>query len=199
MVGNKCDLIGEKKEEKEIHVKKIIDEEKEKDEEKKNDERRKVEENKEKNKNEEKEKFEKNENEIKKTENSKKIEENLEKDKNNSCCADIIKNESEINRLYFKEIIDKQNFTLTKDISGLNGFYLEDLLNETALLLYSLVKDIETATNDLYQIEGDSVIIENKLEIDNRQKSYHDLEYKKEINKINKPNNKNCCLLCGIF
>ena len=163
LVGNKCDLIGEKIEENKVNEKYKEDE-----------------------KNERKEK--------------EKSEENLENDKIKSDGTSQRQKELEINNhLFNKEIIDKQSFTFTKEISGLNGFYLEDLLNETALLLFSLVKDKETAINDLYQIEGDSIFIENKLEIDNRQKSYHDLEYKKEINKINKSNNKNCCFMCGIF
>ena len=73
------------------------------------------------------------------------------------------------------------------------------MLNETALLLYKYVKNMESATSVLYQLEGDSIIIENKLDINNRQKSYHDVEYKKEVNKINKQNNKICCFICNIF
>ena len=175
LVGNKCDLIGEKIEEN-----------------KENGKEDKIEENKVNEKYKEDEKNERKEKE--------KSEENLENDKIKSDGTSQRQKELEINNhLFNKEIIDKQSFTFTKEISGLNGFYLEDLLNETALLLFSLVKDKETAINDLYQIEGDSIFIENKLEIDNRQKSYHDLEYKKEINKINKSNNKNCCFMCGIF
>lgn len=127
--------------------------------------------------------------------------ENKENKENNQ-----VKNEKEENNKlnatndinYYKQIIEKENFDLTKDISGLNGFYLDDLLNETALLLYKYVKNMESAKNYLYQIEGDSIIIENKLEINNRQKSYHDKEYKKEVNKINKQNNI-CCFICDIF
>ena len=187
LVGNKCDLIGEKIEEnKENGKEDKIEENKE------NKKEDKIEENKVNEKYKEDEKNERKEKE--------KSEENLENDKIKSDGTSQRQKELEINNhLFNKEIIDKQSFTFTKEISGLNGFYLEDLLNETALLLFSLVKDKETAINDLYQIEGDSIFIENKLEIDNRQKSYHDLEYKKEINKINKSNNKNCCFMCGIF
>ena len=42
---------------------------------------------------------------------------------------------------YFKTIIDKEKFELTKEISGLNGFYLEELLNEIALILYKSIKE----------------------------------------------------------
>ena len=104
-----------------------------------------------------------------------------------------------INKNYYKEIIDKENFDLTKEISGLNGFYLEDLLNETALMLYKMVKKLENSTIEFSNLEGDSTIIENKLEINRGQNSYHDLDYKKDIKKINKSNNKPCCLICEIF
>ena len=104
-----------------------------------------------------------------------------------------------INKKYYKEIIDKEHFDLTKEISGLNGFYLEDLLNETALMLYKMVKNLENSTIEFSNLEGDSTIIENKLEIIRGQNSYHDLDYKKDINKINKSNNKSCCLICEIF
>ena len=203
LVGNKCDLIGEKIEENKENNKENGKEDKI-EENKENKKEDKIEENKE-NKKEDKieenkvnEKYKEDEkNERKEKEKS---EENLENEKIKSDGTSQRQKELEINNhLFNKEIIDKQSFTFTKEISGLNGFYLEDLLNETALLLFSLVKDKETAINDLYQIEGDSIFIENKLEIDNRQKSYHDLEYKKEINKINKSNNKNCCFMCGIF
>ena len=117
--------------------------------------------------------------------------ENIGKNKKN------LNNEIDFN--YYKQIIDKENFDLIKNVSGLNGFYLEDLLKETAIIFYNLVKIMENASNELYQIEGDSVIIENKLEYDKRQTSYHDIEYKNEVNKINKSNNKNCCLICNIF
>ena len=99
----------------------------------------------------------------------------------------------------YKEIIDKEHFDLTKEISGLNGFYLEDLLNETVLMLYKMVKNLENSTIEFCNLEGDSTIIENKLEINRGQNSYHDLDYKKDIKKINKSNNKSCCLICEIF
>lgn len=124
-------------------------------------------------------------------------EENDEKKENKEKKKKNINNE--IDFIYYKQIIDKENFDLIKNISGLNGFYLEDLLKETAIIFYNLVKLMENASNELYQIEGDSVIIENKLEYDKRQTSYHDIDYKNEVNKINKSNNKNCCLICNIF
>ena len=77
------------------------------------------------------------------------------------------------------------------------GTNIEDLLNEIALKLYKMVNEMQSEATELYRIEGESTIIENKLEIDNRQKSYHDLEYKKEVKKIN--DNKPCCLICEIF
>ena len=101
------------------------------------------------------------------------------------------------NKIYFKEIIKKENFSISKEISGLYGTNIEDLLNEIALKLYKMVNEMQSEASELYRIEGESTIIENKLEIDNRQKSYHDLEYKKEVKKIN--DNKPCCLICEIF
>ena len=106
---------------------------------------------------------------------------------------------NKVNISYYKQTIEKENFDITKDISGLNGFNLEELLNEIALLLYNSVKLMETRKTELYQIEGDSIIIQNKLEIDNKETSYHDIEYKKEVYKINKSNKKNCCFYCNIF
>ena len=139
---------------------------------------------------------------VENEENKKNIEneenkEHKEKEESKENNIKIMNNNININ--YYKQNIDKENFDLIKDISGLNGFYLEDLLNETALLLYNLVKLMENTTNELYQIERDSIIIENKLEINKGQTSYHDIEYKNEVNKINKSTNKACCLLCNIF
>ena len=131
-------------------------------------------------------------------------EENMESKENNQKKIEYIENNelnviNEINNLnYYKQTIEKSNFDLRKDISGLNGLFLEDLLNEITLLLYKYVKNMENAKNVLYQIEGDS-IIDSKLDIDKRQTSYHDMEYKKEVNKINKQNNKICCFVCNIF
>ena len=139
---------------------------------------------------------------VENEENKKNIEneenkEHKEKEESKENNIKIMNNNININ--YYKQNIDKENFDLIKDISGLNGFYLEDLLNETALLLYNLVKLMENTTNELYQIERDSIIIENKLEINKEQTSYHDIEYKNEVNKINKSANKACCLFCNIF
>ena len=181
MVGNKIDLIENDKENDKNQVKESDESRvKENEESLKNKENIENKENKENKENVENK-------EIK--ENNQKIEykENNELDEIN-------------NKNYNKQTtIEKENFDLTKNISGLNGFYLEDLLKETALLLYKYIKNMENATSVLYQIEGDSIIIENKLDIDKRQTSYHDVEYKKEVNKINKQNNKICCLVCNIF
>ena len=75
----------------------------------------------------------------------------------------------------------------------------EELLNETALILYKSIKEMENVTNEIC-LEGDSIFIDHKLEIDGKENSYHDIDYKKEIKKINKTNNKPCCcLICEIF
>ena len=146
------------------------------------------------------------ENEQEKDKNQIKANEKNEENKENEKNAQVKNRPKEnielvqINNInYYKQAIKKDNFDLIKDISGLNGFNLEDLLIETAFLLYKYVKNMEDAKSSLYQTEGDSIFIDNKLDINKRQKSYHDMEYKKEVNKINKQNNRICCLVCNIF
>lgn len=172
-INIKCILVGNKID--------LIDEEKEENE--KNDESC------EKNTNNEINKQKKEENELDEIN-----EKQIEKEEKNKIEQNKINN---IN--YYKNIVEKEKFDLLKVISGLNGFYLEDLLNEIALLLFKNVKEMENIPNYLYQLERDSIVIENKLDINDRQKSYHDIEYKKEVNKINKSNNKICCMMCNIF
>jgi hypothetical protein len=60
-----------------------------------------------------------------------------------------------------------------------------------------MVKEMQSSAYNTCQIEGESTIIENKLEIDKKQQSYHDLEYKKEVKKINE--GKTCCFFCEIY
>ena len=223
LLGNKIDLIDEENEEKEN-----IDEKDEDDEndDVKGEEKEKNENIKENNKNNEKEeKEEKEENDDEKKEKEKEKKENKKEseeyknsdEKNDENEKNEIKQEkkeeknnkieNEINNAqstsnnkdYFKTIIDKEKFELTKEISGLNGFYLEELLNEIALILYKSIKEMEKTTSETC-LEGDSILIDNKLEINNKQNSYYDIDYKKEIHKINKSNNKPCCcLICEIF
>ena len=103
------------------------------------------------------------------------------------------------NKIDINKIKEKENFDIVKEISGLNGFYLEELLDEIACILYKSVIELERSSKEeQYQIEEDSNIIDNKYVIDNRQ-SYYTKEYKKEVNKINKSNIKKCCLFCNIF
>ena len=186
-------------------------EKEEKEKEENNDEKEEKE--KEENKNEEKEKKENKESEEyknndekndeyeKKEENEKnEIKQEKKEEKNNKIENEINNRQTTSNnKKYFKTIIDKEKFELTKEISGLNGFYIEELLNEIALILYKSINEMEKSTNEIC-LEGDSIFIDNKLEINSKQNSYHDIDYKKEINKINKPNNKPCCcLICEIF
>lgn len=103
------------------------------------------------------------------------------------------------NKIDINKIKEKENFDIVKEISGLNGFYLEELLDEIASILYKSVIELERSSKEeQYQIEGDSNFIDSKYSIDNRQ-SYYDKEYKKEVTKINKSNNKRCCMFCNIF
>lgn len=103
------------------------------------------------------------------------------------------------NKININKIKEKENFDIVKEISGLNGFYLEELLDEIACILYKSVIELERSSKEeQYQIEEDSNIIDNKYVIDNRQ-SYYNKEYKEEVNKINKSNIKKCCLFCNIF
>ena len=175
LVGNKIDLIEE--EDDEQNNKYGGKDDKEKKEEKKEE------------KDEKKENLENN-NELK----DKDI--NNETNDNNKSGKNI--NENKINNeKYFKEIIEKEKFDLKKEISGLNGFNLEELFDEISSLLYKTVKDLENVGHEQYQTENDLSLIDNKIEIANRQ-SYFDDEYKNEVNKINKTNNKGCCLYCNI-
>ena len=124
-----------------------------------------------------------------------KNENNKNKNTNNSSDNN---NENTINnKNCFNEIIEKENFDLKKEISGLSGFNLEALLDETVSLLYRAVKELENVRNEQYQIESDSLFVNNKMEMDNRQ-SYYDIEYKNEVTKINKQNINFCCLSCNI-
>jgi GTPase SAR1 family protein len=121
---------------------------------------------------------------------------NNEINDNNKSGKNIKKNKIN-NENYFKEIIEKENFDLKKEISGLNSFNLEELFDEISCLLYKTVKDLENVGNEQYKTENDLSFTDNKIEIGNRQ-SYFDDEYKNEVNKINKTNNKGCCLYCNI-
>ena len=117
--------------------------------------------------------------------------------KSNRITIDFKEDNKTNNKNYFQEIMKKEKFALSKEVSGLNGDCLEELLNETVILLYKMVKEMQSSAYNTCQIEGESTIIEKKLEIDNKQKSYHDLEYKKEVKKIN--DSKTCCFFCEIF
>lgn len=148
-----------------------------------------------------------------KNEENKSQEKEINKEKNNELKNDNLnnnehdnsKNNQNIkitnlnNKIDINKIKEKENFDIVKEISGLNGFYLEELLDEIACILYKSVIELERSSKEeQYQIEEDSNIIDNKYVIDNRQ-SYYTKEYKKEVNKINKSNIKKCCFFCNIF
>ena len=164
LVGNKTDLIDEENSEIETDERDKINEKEEKE---------KIKEEKDNNENELKDEDE-DENEEEKNDKEGKSQELIEiKDKVNE-----IKNKSERvtidfkednkmnNKQYYQEVMKKEKFPLLKEISGLNGDGLEELLNETIVLLFKMVKDIQSSAYNTYQIEGESTIIENKLEID---------------------------------
>ena len=192
LVGNKTDLIDEVNSEIETDEKERITE---------SEEKEIIKEEKDYNVNENKDDDDKEE----KDENNgisqelKEIKENPNEANNKSerITIDFKEDNKMNNKNYFQEVMKKEKFVLSKEISGLNGDSLEELLNETVVLLYKMVKDIQNSAYNTCQIEGESTIIENKLQIDNKQKSYHDLEYKKEVKKIN--DSKTCCFFCGIF
>ena len=178
LVGNKTDLIDEENSEIETDEKDKVNE---------NNEKEVIKEVKDNNENEYKDEDEDKDKEEKDN-NEGKIQE----------LTEIKENGNEANnKNYFQEIMKKEKFALSKEVSGLNGDCLEELLNETVILLYKMVKEIQSSAYNTCQIEGESTIIEKKLEIDNKQKSYHDLEYKKEVKKIN--DSKTCCFFCEIF
>ena len=148
-----------------------------------------------------------------KNEENKSQEKEINKEKNNELKNDDLNNNKHDNsnnnqnikitnlnnKIDINKIKEKENFDIVKEISGLNGFYLEELLDEIACILYKSVIELERSSKEeQYQIEEDSNFIDNKYVIDNRQ-SYYTKEYKKEINKINKSNIKKCCFFCNIF
>ena len=192
LVGNKTDLIDEVNSEIETDEKEKITE---------SEEKEIIKEEKDYNVNENKDDDDKEEKDGNNgiSQELKEIKENPNEANNKSerITIDFKEDNKMNNKNYFQEVIKKEKFVLSKEISGLNGDSLEELLNETVALLYKMVKDIQNSAYNTCQIEGESTIIENKLQIDNRQKSYHDLEYKKEVKKIN--DSKTCCFFCGIF
>ena len=196
LVGNKTDLIDEENSEIETGEKDKVNE---------NNEKEVIKEIKDnidnefKDEDENEDKEEKDNNDGKSQELTE-IKENANEaiNKSNRITIDFKEDNKMNNKNYFQEVMKKEKFALSKEVSGLNGDCLEELLNETVVLLYKMVKEIQSsAAYNTYQIEGESTIIENKLEIDNKQKSYHDLEYKKEVKKIN--DSKSCCFFCEIY
>ena len=156
---------------------------------------------------------EEDEDQNSKNEENKSQEKEINKEKNNELKNDDLNNNKHDNsnnnqnikitnlnnKININKIKEKENFDIVKEISGLNGFYLEELLDEIACILYKSVIELERSSKEeQYQIEEDSNFIDNKYVIDNRQ-SYYTKEYKKEINKINKSNIKKCCFFCNIF
>ena len=195
LVGNKTDLIDEVNSEITSEI-----EADEKDKVNVSEEKEIIREEKDYNINENKDddKEEKNEN-IENSQELKEIKENQNETNNKSRRITInFKEDNKTNNHnYLQEIMKKEKFALSKEVSGLNGDGLEELLNETVILLYKMVKEMQSSAYNTCQIEGESTIIENKLQIDNKQKSYHDLEYKKEVKKIN--DSKTCCFFCEIY
>ena len=196
LVGNKTDLIDEENSEIDTDEKDKVNEINEKEI---NKEERVIKENEHKDGDEDKEEKGDNEGNSQELKEIKEIKENTNETNNKSqtITTDFKEDNKTNNKNYFQEVMKKEKFTLSKEVSGLNGDCLEELLNETVVLLYKMVKEMESSAYNTCQIEGESTIIENKLEIDKKQQSYHDLEYKKEVKKINE--GKTCCFFCEIY
>ena len=199
LVGNKTDLIDEENSEIETDEKDKVNENNEKEvikEVKDNNENEYKDEDEDEDEDKDKEEKDNNEGKIQELTEIKEIT-NETNNKSQRITIDFKEDNKTNNKNYFQEIMKKEKFALSKEVSGLNGDCLEELLNETVILLYKMVKEMQSSAYNTCQIEGESTIIEKKLEIDNKQKSYHDLEYKKEVKKIN--DSKTCCFFCEIF
>ena len=134
LVGNKTDLIDEVNSEIETDEKDKINE---------SEEKEIIKEEKDYNANENKDddKEEKDDNNGISQE-LKEIKENVNEtnNKNERIIIDFKEDSKTNNKNYFQEVMKKEKFVLSKEISGLNGGSLEELLNETVILLYKMVK-----------------------------------------------------------
>ena len=133
LVGNKTDLIDEVNSEIETDEKDKINE---------SEEKKIIKEEKDYNANENKDddKEEKDGNNGISQE-LKEIKENVnETNKKERITIDFKEDSKTNNKNYFQEVMKKEKFVLSKEISGLNGGSLEELLNETVILLYKMVK-----------------------------------------------------------
>jgi len=100
------------------------------------------------------------------------------------------------NENYYEEVIKTKNFDILQKLSILNSENIKKLLDEIVILFFKSLNSIQIKNKCIYKTEGETTIIENKLEI-NRQQSYHDDDYKNEVHKIN--DSTSCCLHCIIF
>ena len=92
----------------------------------------------------------------------------------------------------------KEKKILHKEISGLTGEGVMELLEEIVLILFKDIKTIQEDEKQLSNTASFSKNIENELNLSTRQ-SYHSDDYMKEINKINKRRKFLCCYSCNIF
>ena len=134
LVGNKTDLIDEVNSEIETDEKDKINE---------SEEKEIIKEEKDYNANENKDddKEEKDDNNGI-SQKLKEIKENVNETNNKKerITIDFKEDSKTNNKNYFQEVMKKEKFVLSKEISGLNGDSLEELLNETVILLYKMVK-----------------------------------------------------------
>ena len=115
--------------------------------------------------------------------------ENKKEDKNN-----LINLENKVKN-YCKE----KNILLNKEISGINGEGVIELFDETIKLLYNDIINLEEDSKEFDSSLFFYKNIEDELNINSSEESYHSNEYKKKINKINKKRFFFCCPRCEIF
>lgn len=121
---------------------------------------------------------------FKEKEEAEKIENlHLKQDISNNSLKKIVKDFMEEN---------KGKICFEKDISGLTGEGINDLLNDLVNILFEEMKSIRTSKND----KDESKLLDKELNFSSQSKSYFCNEYKEEVKKINRSNR--CCLNCLI-
>ena len=98
-----------------------------------------------------------------------------------------------------KNYCKEKNILLNKEISGLNGEGVNELFDEAIKLLYNDIINLEEDSKEFDSSLFFYKNIEDELNLNSPEQSYHSNEYKKKINKINKKSLWFCCPRCEIF